>query len=45
MGTQRFTPELRKKLSARSQSGAIPLPTFQNGLVFQHTVFINGYVL
>src|SRR5471030_233154 len=35
---------LRKKLSARSLSGAIPLPTFQNDLVFQHTVFISGCV-
>lgn len=36
-GHPRFTPEF----NVRSLSGAIPCPTFQNDLVFQHTVFIN----
>lgn len=44
MGTQRFTPEFKEEAVRQITERPIPLPTFQNDLGFQHTVFINGCV-
>lgn len=46
MGTPRFFPlNLRKKLSAKSPSGAIPSLKYLNDPAFRRTVFINDSAL
>ncbi len=45
MGTPRFTLNLRKKLSTKPPSRAIPSLKYLNDSAFRRTVFINGSAL